>query len=267
VPEVEIANGQMYYEVDGKGEPLLLIHGVRGSLRNWQYLRPHLRKHFRVILPELRGHGRSSPLTEITKVPAFAEDMLALLDALDLEKCLIAGHSIGGFIAQQIALDSPERVKKLILIATAPLVDVDAATAQIKAGQLAYDPDPQKAVEKLLSFAFYDSEKIRNTPGMLDLLLNNQEEGVRLANSHGAAQGAAASFNVQDRIHEIKLPTLLIIAENDDTFPVKWAEFYQEHMKDVTVRIIPETNHSINLEQPEALAQAIIDYVQSENMR
>ena len=98
---------------------------------------------------------------------------------------------------------------------------------------------------------------------MLELLLYNQREGVRLANSHGAAQGAAASFNVQDRIHEIKLPTLLIIAENDDTFPVKWGDFYQEHLEDVTVRIIPETNHSIHLEQPEALAKAIIKYVQS----
>ncbi|MDO8056310.1 MAG: alpha/beta hydrolase [Candidatus Hermodarchaeota archaeon] len=223
---------------------------------------PENSRHFQLILPELRGHGRSSPLTDVTKVPVFAEDMLALLDELDIEKCLIVGHSIGGFIAQQIALDSPKRVKKLILIATAPLVDVEAATAQIKVGQLAYDPDPEKAVEKLLSFAFYDSEKMRNTPGMLEFLLDAQREGQRLANSHGAAQGAAASFNVQDRIHEIKLPTLLIIAENDDTFPVKWADFYQEQLKDVTVRIISKSNHSIYLEQPETLAQTIIDYVQ-----
>ena len=257
----------MYYEIDGEGEPLLLIHGVRGSLRNWEYLRPFLRGNFRLILPELRGHGRSSPLTEVTKVPVFAEDMLTLLNELNLERCMVAGHSIGGFIAQQLALDSPKRVKKLILIASAPLVDIETATAQIKIGQLAYDPDPEKAVEKLLSFAFFDSEKMRNTQGMLDLLLFDQKEGQRLANSHGAAQGAAASFNVQDRIHEIKIPTLLIIGEHDDTFPKKWGDFYQEHLDDVTVRIIPETNHAINFEQPEALAQAIIDYVQNKDKR
>lgn len=263
MPEVEVTKGKIYYEIDGEGEPLLLIHGVRGSIRHWQYLRPHLRDHFQLILPELRGHGRSSPLTEVTKIPIFAEDMLKLLDDLNIECCLVAGHSIGGFIAQQIALDSPNRVKKLILIASAPLVDVEAATAQIKMGQLAYDPDPEQAVEKLLSFAFYDEEKMRNTPGMRDLLLFNQHEGQRLANSHGAAQGAAASFNVQDRVHEIKLPTLVIIAEHDDTFPKKWGDFYQEHLDDVTVQIVPETNHGINFEQPEALAQEIIDYIQS----
>jgi pimeloyl-ACP methyl ester carboxylesterase len=261
VPEVEITNGKMYYEVEGQGAPLLLLHGVRGTLRNWEYLRPHLREHFQLILPELRGHGRSTPLTDVTKVPLFSQDMVALLDELDIKNCIVAGHSLGGFIAQQLALDDPKRVNTLILICTAPLVDVEAATAQIKLGQLAYDPDPEKAVEKLLDFAYYDSEKMRNTPGFIELLIFLQKEGQRLANSHGAAQGASASFNIQDRVHELKMPTLVIIAEHDETFPVKWGDFYRKHLENVTVRIIKETNHGINFEQPETLANAIIDYI------
>ncbi|MFX0169637.1 MAG: alpha/beta fold hydrolase [Candidatus Hodarchaeota archaeon] len=261
MPEVEIANGQMFYEIDGEGEPLLLIHGVRGTIRNWQYLRPHLRQHFQLILPESRGHGRSTPISEVVKMDLFAQDMAALLDELKITECIVAGHSMGGFIAQHMALDQPQRVKTLILIDTAPLVDVEAAKAQIEAGQLAYESDPEKAVETLLGFAFYDPEKIRNTPGMLDLLLFGQHEARRLALSHAYAQGACASFNLQERVHEIKQPTLVIIAAQDDTFPVKWGDFYQEHLENVTVQIIDGSNHVIVFEQPEALAQTIIDYV------
>jgi 3-oxoadipate enol-lactonase len=260
LPYEEIGDAKLYYEVDGTGEPLLLIHGVRGSIRNWQYVRPLIRQHFQTILPELRGHGRSSELTEVTKVDRFAKDFLHLLKSLKIKKCYIAGHSLGGFIAQQMALDAPECVKKLILIDAAPVVDVEAAQVQIQIGQLVYGLSPEEAIEKLLEFAFYDPEKVKETPGMMDLLLFDQHEGQRLANSHGYAQGAAASFNIQDRVSEIKVPTLVIIGAQDETFPIKWGDYYKEKLSNVKVQIIDKTDHSIQLEQPEALVQAIVDF-------
>lgn len=260
LPYEEINNAKLYYEVEGTGEPLLLIHGVRGSIRNWQYVRSYIRPHFQNIFPELRGHGRSSELKEVTRVDQFAKDLIVLLKHLRIKKCVIAGHSLGGFIAQQIALDAPKLVKALILIDTAPTVDVEAAQAQIQLGQLVYGLEPEEAVQKVLELGFYDPKKARETPGMMDLLLFNQQEGRRLALSHGYAQGAAASFNIQDQVSKIKHPTLVIIAAQDATFPVKWGDFYKEHLSNVSVQIIDKSDHSIQFEQPEALAQAIIDF-------
>jgi pimeloyl-ACP methyl ester carboxylesterase len=260
LPHAEINNTKIYYEVEGSGEPLMLIHGVRGSNRNWEYVRPFITKHFQTIFPDLRGHGLSSELTEITKVDTFAQDHIELLKHLEIDQCHVAGHSLGGFIAQQMALDAPSKIKSLILIDTAPTTDVEGAQAQIKLAQLAYGLSPEEAVEKSLEFAYYDPKKIRETPGMMDLLVFLQHDAQRLANSHGYAMGAAASFNIQNRINEIKLPTLVIIAAQDDTFPVKWGTFYKEHLAKVNVQIIDESNHGIQFEQPKALVQTIVDF-------
>lgn len=261
LPFAEINNTKIYYEVEGIGEPLMLIHGVRGSIRNWDYVRPMITKNFQTIFTDLRGHGQSNELTEVTKVDTFAQDHIELLKHLEIDQCHVAGHSLGGFIAQQMALDAPTQLKSLILIDTAPTTDVEGAQAQIKLAQLAYGLSPEEAVEKSLEFAFYNPPKIRETPGMMDLLVLLQRDAQHLANSHGYAMGAAASFNIQDRVKEIKRPTLVIIAAQDDTFPVKWGDFYQKHLSNVDVRIIEESNHSIQFEQPKALVQTIIDFV------
>lgn len=263
LPYEEINQTRLYYEIEGEGPPLIIMHGVRGSIRNWDYIRPFLIKHFQMIFPELRGHGRSSELTEPCTIDLFANDMIALLDHLKIKKSFVAGHSLGGFIAQQMALDAPRRLKGLILINTAPTVDVEGAMAQIKLGQLAYGLEPKDAVEKLLEFEFYDPEKIRKTPGMMELLVFNSEEGQRLANSHGCAQGAAAKFNVLDRAKEIQTSTLAIFGAQDKTFPPRWAEFYKDNLPNVTIQIIDQTSHSVNLEQPEALVQAITDFTKT----
>ncbi|MFX0078940.1 MAG: alpha/beta fold hydrolase [Candidatus Hermodarchaeota archaeon] len=263
MPYAEVNNAKIYYEVGGSGEPLLLIHGVRGSIRNWEYVRPIITKHFQTIFADLRGHGQSSELTEITKVETFAQDHIELLKHLEIDQCHVAGHSLGGFIAQQIALDAPSQLKSLILIDTAPTTDVEGAQAQIKLGQLAYGLSPEEAVEKSLEFAYYDPKKIRETPGMMGLLVFLQHDAQRLANSHGYAMGAAASFNIQNRVKEINLPTLVIIAAQDETFPVKWGEFYKKQLSNVNVQIIEESNHGIQFEQPKALVQAIVDFVKT----
>ncbi len=263
MPYAEVNAAKIYYEIDGDGEPLLLIHGVRGTIRNWEFVRPHIRNHFQTIMPEIRGHGHSTELTEPSTVELFKDDMVALLDHLEIEQSIVAGHSLGGFIAQQMALDVPDRLKGLILIATAPMVDVEGAIAQIELGKLAYGLTPKEAVMKLLDFEFYNSEKIRNTPGMVDFLVFHAEESQRLANSHGSAQGAAAKFNVQDRINEIHLPTLVIFGAQDKTFPPRWADFYKENLPNVSIKLIDKTSHSIQLEQPEELVEAIAEFSNS----
>ncbi|MFW9831260.1 MAG: alpha/beta fold hydrolase [Candidatus Thorarchaeota archaeon] len=260
MPVFQLNDDKLYYEMEGEGAPLLLIHGVRGTIRNWNYVRPYLTTRFLTIIPELRGHGQSTELKEPCTIDLFSNDLVSLLDYLDIDECIVAGHSLGGFIAQTMALNASNRVKALILIATAPLVDVEAAMAQIELGKLAFGLKPQDAIEIVLDNEFYDPDKIRNTPGLVEILLFNLKEGQRLANSHGCAQGAAAKFNVQDHIKKITAPTLAIFGSHDKTFPPRWAQFYEENLRNVTTKIIEKTNHGIFFEQPEALSKAIIDF-------
>jgi pimeloyl-ACP methyl ester carboxylesterase len=263
LPFAEINNAKIYYETDGKGPPLMIFHGVRGSHRNWDFLRPHLRNTFQLILPDSRGHGQSSELIEPSTIDLYSNDMIALLEHLEIDQAIIAGHSMGGFIAQEFALTAPERLRGLVLIATAPMVDVEGALAQIEIGKLAYGLEPKEAVMKLLDFEFVEPDKIRNSPEILDFLIFSAKEGIRLANSHGSAQGACAKFDIKDRVKEIKVPTLVIVGEQDKTFPPRWAEFYKDNLSNVTTKLIGQTSHSVQLEQPEKLAKAIIEFEKS----
>ncbi len=112
----------LHYLEAGQGEPLLLIHGWPQTSHCWHKLMPELARHYRVIAPDLRGFGLSEKpdLTEKTGLPLsraqLAADIASLLDALHIERAHVAGHDWGGMVAFKLALDFPERIKKLCLI-------------------------------------------------------------------------------------------------------------------------------------------------------
>jgi pimeloyl-ACP methyl ester carboxylesterase len=110
------ANGvEMYYEVHGQGEPLLLIHGGTLTADSWQPYLAAFAEHYRVITPDTRGHGRSDNPTGTMSYRLLADDMAAFVRALDLHKPLIAGYSDGGQIALEIGMRYPDLAQALIV--------------------------------------------------------------------------------------------------------------------------------------------------------
>ncbi len=113
------ANGiEQYYEIYGTGKPLVLIAGLGYSLWQWHKMIPYLAKHFQVIAFDNRGVGQSDKPAGPYTAQLLAADTVGLLDALKIERAIIMGHSMGGFVAQALALDFPQRVEKLILCST-----------------------------------------------------------------------------------------------------------------------------------------------------
>lgn len=263
MPYAKVGEYKIYYEIDGQGENLLLIHGFTSFVQMWEYLRPHLRKHFHLVLPELRGHGKSDKPNIHFTPEMFVQDLVGLLDELKIEKCIVAGHSLGGFIAQQMALDAPERLKALVLICTGPKVGVEAAKVWLAESQAGSGLPPKERFEKELEAKFYNPEKIRTTPGMMELLLANEAQVKTNLISHGYAAGAALPFDVEARLGEIQAPTLVIQGAQDKVFPCRVGEYFAAHIPIAVLKVIEETGHSIQLEQPEALAKTIVEFCQS----
>jgi pimeloyl-ACP methyl ester carboxylesterase len=260
VPFAQLADIKLYYELDGKGDDLLLIHGVTSYIGNWRFVRPELNGHFRLILPDLRGHGQSDkPLTHYS-IEMFAQDLIQLLDELNIDKCIVAGHSLGGFISQQIALDAPDRVRALVLICTAPRVDVEAAMAQIEVTQQLHGLPPDQVIEKQMELYYENPDVLRATPGMFETLKKDINQSQENLVSHGYAQGATLSFNTEERLGEIQAPTLVIQCAQDKTFPMRWGEFLRDQIPNAELRVINKTSHSIQMEQPRPLAQTIIEF-------
>ncbi len=103
----------------GKGKPLLILHGMLGSLDNWHTLSKRFAGSFRVLALDLRNHGRS-PHADVLTYDAMAEDLVDFLDHLQVQSAYLLGHSMGGKTAMQLALSHPERVDKLIVVDIAP---------------------------------------------------------------------------------------------------------------------------------------------------
>ncbi len=127
--EIKTINGmEMYYEIHGKGEPLLLLHGFTGSSSDWETIIPSLPSEYQFIIPDLRGHGRSTnPLETYTHRQA-ALDVLALLEHLNVEQFKALGISGGGLALLHIATQQPERVQAMVLVSATSHYPTQART-------------------------------------------------------------------------------------------------------------------------------------------
>ena len=123
MPEANVDDIKMHYEVHGEGTPVMIINGFGGTSENWESVSPlitDLSKHYKVIIQDNRGVGRSTISDKKVTIKLMAEDKVALLDKLGVESSYFIGNSMGGMIAQEIALNHPERVLGLVLSATSP---------------------------------------------------------------------------------------------------------------------------------------------------
>ncbi len=119
MPSIELTSGAtLHYESTGTGDPVLCIQGVGVVGNGWRPQLDGLRDEFRLIAYDNRGIGESTPAEGPVSIEQYAEDAVALLDALGIERAHIMGHSLGGVVAQQLALDAPSRVRSLSLLCT-----------------------------------------------------------------------------------------------------------------------------------------------------
>jgi pimeloyl-ACP methyl ester carboxylesterase len=123
----ETLNGvQLYFEVHGTGEPLILLHGFSGSSQDWMASATEWGTQFQLIVPDLRGHGRSSSLSKPFRHEEASTDMLALLDHLGIAECKGVGVSGGGNVLLHMATKQPERVKAMVLVSATPYFPAQA---------------------------------------------------------------------------------------------------------------------------------------------
>ena len=116
MPTIRVHGIDLYYEVHGAGQPVLLIHGLGSSTRDWDLQVPALAARFKVITFDVRGHARSEKPKQRYSVKLFADDTAALIRALDIAPVHVIGISMGGMIAFQLAVDSPGLVRSLVIV-------------------------------------------------------------------------------------------------------------------------------------------------------
>jgi 3-oxoadipate enol-lactonase len=221
----------LHYQEYGQGEPLVLLHGLGSSSQDWELQVPALSRHYRVILMDIRGHGRSDKPNDGYQIATFSEDLLALLEHLQTGPVHFVGLSMGAMVGFQFAVDHPQWLRSLARILSVETVGKGLAQRLF--------PKPEQA----------------------DL---RQKMAQRWARNDKRAYlksfDAIVDWGVQERIGQIHCPTLVVAADHDYT-PVQLKERYVALMPQARLVVIDDSRHATPLDQPEVFNQTLLQFL------
>jgi 3-oxoadipate enol-lactonase len=256
------ANGiKMNYELSGReGAPVVILsHSLGSSLIMWNPQLEVLEPHYQVLRYDTRGHGGSSAPSGAYTFDMLGEDALGLLDALDIEKVHFVGLSMGGMIGQCLALNHPERLEKLVLCDTAALLPEEAQPVWQERIELAREKGIEALVGETLE-RWFTPPFLRQNPTEMKLIqeqfLSTQVDG------YIGCSEAIRGLNYLERLSEIKIPTLIMVGEEDPGTPVAAAEAMQQRIAGSALVVLPSAAHLSNVEQAEAFNSALISFLQ-----
>ncbi|MBL6751029.1 MAG: alpha/beta hydrolase [Nevskia sp.] len=255
MPFAAVNGTRLFYADDGAGTPLLLVHGIGTDHEDWEDQVPVFARRYRVIAPDLRGYGRSDRGGEFSP-QAFAADLWALLDGLGIGRFLLVGHSMGGAVALQMAVDQPERVLALVAADTLPSFVIDTPA-------------------KRLLFAFRYVMMSLFGPRRLARAVANKlfpEPGQAALRERSCRRGAAidrhvylknlrqlVGWSVQRRLERLRMPVLVIAAEHD-YFPVGDAEAFTAALPDGRLSVFAGRHHALPLEAPRRFNATVLRF-------
>jgi pimeloyl-ACP methyl ester carboxylesterase len=225
MPTAPIRDILTYYEDAGSGDPLFLIMGYSGDLQAWAFQVPVLSKHFRVITLDNRGAGRTSAPDRPYTIAGMADDVVALMDHLGIAKAHVLGFSMGGYIAQSLALTHPNKVDKLILLSTAPYVEgylraVVRSWMDVRRSNLS-----REQFVRLQAPWLFSPELLDDTPRLERSILNSVNNPYAQQDHAFLRQGQAVlDWDIQGRHAEIKQQTLVVCGKDDVVVPPRNSE-------------------------------------------
>jgi 3-oxoadipate enol-lactonase len=267
MPIKDIDGCEIYYEIKGKGEPLLLITGLGYGSWFWHRLVPELEEDFQIILFDNRGSGQSAKPEGPYTVPLMAGDTAGLLDALKLDHISILGHSLGGFIAQELAVSRPDLVGKLILASTnhggMKVIPITQEALTVMTNR---EGDPIELVKRGIEIAcapgFVESHP-EIVKELIDYRFTNPVPPPQYQAQFAAGAGTASytDSQVEQRMASIQVPTLILSGDHDRVVPPGNAELMAEKITDARIVLIQNTGHIFPIEDPVAAASAIKDFL------
>jgi|SRR5271157_4566916 len=255
---VENQGAKIYWDEQGSGEPLLLIMGLSYPSYMWHRSRPILAKRFRTIALDNRGVGQSDAPPGIYSIALMASDAAAVLHAAGIESAHVFGVSMGGMIAQEFALQYPNRVRSLILGCTAA-GGPHAVQAEPEALQalLRRDVTPEQAKEAIIPF-IYDPATPRK--------LIDEDMAIRMKwyptpqGYLGQLQGIFG-WEAYSRIAQIAVPTLVIHGETDRLVPAANAHLIAEKIPGAQLALLSHASHIFETDQPAAAQNAVLEFL------
>jgi valacyclovir hydrolase len=246
MPAIELPDTTIHFEEAGAGDPLLLLHGGLGTaLLHFRSEIPFFAEQYRVIAPDLRGYGQSSPPREfpLDFYQRDARDMASLLDALGTGPAHVLGWSDGAMVGLVLAAERPDLVRSLVTLAGESCVlEEERANWPPLADPSTWSP---RALER-----FVQAQGPLNYPGILPKMLDG----------YNAVLDAGGEV-VRDHLHQIRCPALILHGDADDVVPVKHARTLKEGIPHAELHIFPGAGHALHREREAEVRGLVTDFL------
>ncbi|MGZ3538732.1 MAG: alpha/beta fold hydrolase [Thermodesulfobacteriota bacterium] len=253
MPIVRINGKEVSYWTARKGiiegkETVLFIHGSGGGQHTWTYQKGFFEREFNPVIIELPGHGESGGEGE-EEVGKYAEHVYAFMKALGLEKVFLAGHSLGGAIAQTLALTHEEMLKGVVLVGTG---------ARLKVLPMILDGiknNFEETARKINQFAFSRKVEADLMEKSLSFMLQCRPEVL-----YGDFL-ACDRFDLMNEVEKIVLPTLILCGDDDQLTPVKYSQFLHGRIKSSKLEVLPNAGHMVMMEAAKAFNEKVREFL------
>jgi len=267
---------ELYYEEHGSGDPLLLIMGLAADSMAWLFQLPDFSKHYRTIVFDNRGVGRSSKPSGPYTIGQMADDTAGLLDVLGIARTHVVGVSMGGMIAQELVLRHPPRVRSLVLGCTYPEPDADIERQRqfslqqfggkvTAGGEMQIDLsalDPMSFFQHLLPNVFNQRFIDTELPKLMQLFAGALQYGFSMEAILGQV-AAVMTHKATDRLHQIKVPTLVITGDADRLVPPANSDVLARNIPGARLVKIPGGSHGFNFETPDRFNREVLNFLAS----
>jgi pimeloyl-ACP methyl ester carboxylesterase len=260
MPRVDSAGASIYWEEHGRGEPLLLIMGLGVTLEGWSRIGPVLADRYRTILFDNRGSGRSDVPPGPYAIETMAEDAIAVLDAAAAKRAHVFGISMGGMIAQELALRHPDRVTSLILGCTAPGGrDAVPASREVIAALGARQSMTREQAMWTMAPYIYDASTPR---ARIEEDFARRLSATVTADGYFAQLGAIRAWTGSlSRLPSLTMPTLVIHGETDQLVPPDNGRIIARAIPGARRLMIPNASHIFTTDQFDTARDAVLAFL------
>ncbi|MFW9882281.1 MAG: alpha/beta fold hydrolase [Candidatus Thorarchaeota archaeon] len=263
MPNTQVNDINIYYEIHGEGFPVIMIMGLSGDVNWWtsEIIKP-TSQNFKTIIFDNRGAGRTDKPKIEYSIKMFADDTIGLMDALNIERAHIDGASMGGMIAQEIAINYPERVEKLVLCCTHCGGSKQILPSNEILQRMA-DPrerTPEEYVDEIVPLIFTE-DFIKDNPKFVDSYRQKMLMTPIPFDSYQRQVRAIMSYSSAMKLKKIMAPTIIFHGTEDVVVPPGNAEILAKRIPNAKVVMLDDAGHILFQPNPERVVNTTIEFL------
>ncbi len=257
MPLLHVNGIDISYSISGQGEPLVLIHGLGSSQRDWELQVPYFAQHYRVITFDIRGHGKTTISPGPYSVAMFAADTAALLTKLDISSAHIVGISLGGIIAFQLYFDFPEKVKTLTIANSYPEIVLNRLKDNLEFWRrmILLRIAGMRTLARVQSRRLFPDDEQKLIRQIAKQRIAENSRRVYMDTIR-----ALKGWSVVDYLPTIGCPTMVIAADQDYVLPEQKRK-HASMIPDAEFIILENSRHASPIDQPEEFNKLVLDFL------